>query len=223
MMKEVPIEVKPIFRADNKDEVEKMTFILRQLLLVRNGNYTKDDPIYIAIQRERMGEISELESKLDTAMIQLSFVPPPHPLEFTDNVAPYPYCITSEVFTRCYRAGADIKIHNIYREHNTVYARVTLCNYLEAKQTTSVPLEQLCGDAVPNKELRVQVGGNHYAKCAIQPIDYIMANGLDYLQGNVIKYVTRYKDKNGMEDLEKAAHYLRIMIEREKAKDASNT
>lgn len=72
-------------------------------------------------------------------------------------------------------------------------------------------------------ELKTQVGGDHYAKCAIQPIDYIMANGLDYLQGNVIKYVTRYKNKNGVEDLEKAAHYLRIMIEREKAKDASNT
>lgn len=77
-MKEVPIEVKPIFSADNEEEVVKMTYILRQLLLVRNGNYTKDDPFYLAIQRERMGEISELESKLDTAMIQLRFVPPPN-------------------------------------------------------------------------------------------------------------------------------------------------
>lgn len=245
MMKEVPIEVKPIFRADNADEVEKMTYILRQLLLVRNGNYTKDDPFYLAIQRERMGEISELESKLDTAMIQLRFIPPPHPPEYANNVAPYPYNISVEILTRCYRAGADIKIHNIYREDNTVYARVTILNYLASNHTTPVPVEPLCGEATPNKELReedteesaveinstpeyyselnTQVGGDHYAKCAIQPIDYIMANGPDYLQGNVIKYVTRYKNENGVEDLEKAAHYLRIMIEREKAKDASNT
>lgn len=72
-------------------------------------------------------------------------------------------------------------------------------------------------------ELKTQIGGNHYAKCAIQPIDYIMANGLDYLQGNVIKYVTRYKNKNGVEDLEKAAHYLRIMIEREKQNTKQET
>lgn len=74
----------------------------------------------------------------------------------------------------------------------------------------------------------LSVRGGNYTKgyhffLAIQPIEYIMENGLDYLQGNVIKYVTRYKNKNGVEDLEKAAHYLRIMIEREKAKDASNT
>ena len=245
MMKEVPIEVKPIFRADNEDEVEKMTYILRQLLLVRNGHYTKDDPFYLAIQRERMGEISELESKLGTAMIQLRFIPPPHSPEYANNVAPYPYNISVEIYTRCYRAGAEIKIHNIYREGNTVYARVTILNYLASNHSTPAPVEQLCGEAIPDKELRdedteesaveinstpeyyselnTQIGGDHYAKCAIQPIDYIMANRLDYLQGNVIKYVTRYKNKNGVEDLEKAAHYLRIMIEREKAKDASNT
>ena len=61
---------------------------------------------------------------------------------------------------------------------------------------------------------RRQVGGSHY-QLAIQPIDYIMDNGLDYMQGNVIKYVTRYKKKNGIDDLRKAAHYIEMMIERE--------
>lgn len=80
-------------------------------------------------------------------------------------------------------------------------------------------------DLPPQQEklaLASQVGGSHYKNYAIQPIEYIMENGLDYLQGNVVKYVTRFKDKNGVEDLKKAAHYLQIMIERETAKNVSN-
>lgn len=57
-----------------------------------------------------------------------------------------------------------------------------------------------------------QVGGSHYDK-AIQPWDYIIANNIGYLEGNIIKYVTRYKDKNGLQDLLKAQHYLKKLIE----------
>lgn len=60
-----------------------------------------------------------------------------------------------------------------------------------------------------------QVSGNHYKDCGIQPIEYIHANNLSYFQGNVVKYVTRYKDKAGKADLEKAIHYLELMIELE--------
>ena len=67
-------------------------------------------------------------------------------------------------------------------------------------------------------ELRKQVGGDHYSKLAIQPVEYINANKLTYLQGNVIKYVTRYKDKNGLQDLEKARHYIDMLIELEDKK-----
>lgn len=59
-----------------------------------------------------------------------------------------------------------------------------------------------------------QVGGNHY-KLPIQPIEYIYKNNLGYIEGNVIKYVTRHKTKNGREDLEKAIHYLQLLIEME--------
>lgn len=59
---------------------------------------------------------------------------------------------------------------------------------------------------------QIQIGGNHYAKLAIQPIDYIMKNNLDFCAGNVVKYVTRYKDKNGIEDLHKARHYIDLLI-----------
>ena len=58
-----------------------------------------------------------------------------------------------------------------------------------------------------------QIAGDHYKKLAIQPIEYNMANGLNYCQGNVVKYVTRYPDKNGVEDLLKARHYIDLLIE----------
>ena len=58
-----------------------------------------------------------------------------------------------------------------------------------------------------------QVGGRHYIEKSIQPWDYIIANKMGYLEGNIIKYVSRYKEKGGVEDLIKAAHYLDKLIE----------
>ena len=63
--------------------------------------------------------------------------------------------------------------------------------------------------------LKKQVGGNHYKDMAIQPVDFIHENGIGYIAGNVIKYVVRYKSKNGVEDLKKARHYLDMLIEKE--------
>jgi hypothetical protein len=60
-----------------------------------------------------------------------------------------------------------------------------------------------------------QVGGSHYKKCKIQPIEYIHANGLDFFQGNIVKYITRFRDKNGKQDLEKIKHYVDLLIELE--------
>lgn len=57
-----------------------------------------------------------------------------------------------------------------------------------------------------------QVGGSHY-QLPIQPIDYIMANGLGYCEANVVKYVSRWKSKGGVQDLKKAIHYLEMLIE----------
>ncbi len=59
----------------------------------------------------------------------------------------------------------------------------------------------------------IQVGGSHYKDMAIQPIDYIMRNRLDYCEGNIVKYVSRYRYKNGIEDLRKARHYIDMLIE----------
>lgn len=61
--------------------------------------------------------------------------------------------------------------------------------------------------------LTVQHGGNHYKDRGIQPIEFAQANNLDWKQFNVVKYVTRHKDKKGAEDLKKAIHYLQMALE----------
>lgn len=61
--------------------------------------------------------------------------------------------------------------------------------------------------------LQTQQGGTHYKDLKIQPIEYIHANGLDFFQGNIVKYATRHKDKNGAEDLRKVIHYAQLAIE----------
>lgn len=63
--------------------------------------------------------------------------------------------------------------------------------------------------------LDTQVGGAHYKSRAIQPVQYIHANGLGFCEGNVIKYVTRWASKGGLADLEKAKHYIELLIELE--------
>ncbi len=65
---------------------------------------------------------------------------------------------------------------------------------------------------MPDPQLR-QVGGSHYKDMSIQPIEYIMSNDLGYAEGAVVKYVTRWKDKGGVEDLKKAHHFLEMLID----------
>jgi hypothetical protein len=63
-----------------------------------------------------------------------------------------------------------------------------------------------------------QVGGDHYKDKAIQPWDYITGNEMAYLEGCIVKYISRHRDKGGLEDLHKARHYLDKLIEVEEAK-----
>ena len=58
--------------------------------------------------------------------------------------------------------------------------------------------------------MAVQHGGTHYKKLVIQPTEFCMRNGLDFCIGSILKYVTRYRDKNGVEDLRKAIHFVQI-------------
>ena len=58
-----------------------------------------------------------------------------------------------------------------------------------------------------------QVGGSHYKKYKIQPIEFITANEIGFIEGNVIKYLLRFKEKNGLQDLDKAIHYVELLKE----------
>ena len=62
-----------------------------------------------------------------------------------------------------------------------------------------------------------QTNPDHYSGLAIEPLDYIIANKMDFLEGNIIKYVTRYPNKGGVDDLIKARNYIDKLIERERA------
>ena len=64
--------------------------------------------------------------------------------------------------------------------------------------------------------LDTQVGGSHYKDMAIQPMEYSMANGLDACQHTAIKYITRFREKGGIQDLEKAKHVIDMLIEFER-------
>ena len=66
-----------------------------------------------------------------------------------------------------------------------------------------------------SSSLNVQIDGSHYKLLAIQPVQYIHSNKIGYFEGNVIKYVTRWRDKGGIADLEKAKHYIDLLIELE--------
>jgi hypothetical protein len=68
---------------------------------------------------------------------------------------------------------------------------------------------------LPTSALQTQVGGDHYAKMKIQPVEFIHANNLNFIEGSIVKYVARHRAKNGKQDLEKAKHFLEMLIELE--------
>ena len=73
--------------------------------------------------------------------------------------------------------------------------------------------------------LKIQQGGSHYKNLPIQPVEYAYANNLGFIEANVVKYVTRWRTKNGVDDLKKARHYLDLLISFEESKinDARGT
>lgn len=70
-------------------------------------------------------------------------------------------------------------------------------------------------DKLGGGALTSQEGGEHYKKHAIQPIEYTHANGLNFCEGNIVKYITRHRDKNGAEDIRKIIHYAELILQLE--------
>lgn len=63
-----------------------------------------------------------------------------------------------------------------------------------------------------NNPFAEQVGGSHYKSMKIQPVEFILANDLGFCEGNVVKYICRYKQKGGVQDLNKVIHYAQLLI-----------
>ena len=104
--------------------------------------------------------------------------------------------------------GGDIVAYRIHTKTNATTPPTQQESHTEETKTIQQEV----------KATETQVGGDHYTKLAIQPMQYSMENGLDALQHTVIKYVTRFRDKAGIEDLEKAKHCIDMLIEFERNK-----
>lgn len=90
-------------------------------------------------------------------------------------------------------------------------------NLLSKNTYTEKPVEaEGCEREEKVKALKEQVGGTHYKNMPIQPIEFIMANNLPFIEGSIVKYVCRWKQKGGKEDLEKVIHYATILLEQQK-------
>ena len=63
--------------------------------------------------------------------------------------------------------------------------------------------------------LQQQVAGDHYKSLKIQPIEFIHANSIPFAEGCAIKYLVRWREKGGIKDLEKAKHFIELLIELE--------
>ena len=74
-------------------------------------------------------------------------------------------------------------------------------------------MSRLKGHRSDLKATDKQIGGKHYKQYKIQPIEFIVKNKLSFIQGCVIKYICRFENKNGIEDLEKIKHYCDLQIQ----------
>lgn len=113
--------------------------------------------------------------------------------------------------------------HGFYRHFPSDYHQHVKQNVEKPNDCTSPPKQEniYIGLEVAEERgspLNKQVGGDHYKKLKIQPVEYNHANNLDFFQGNVVKYITRFRDKNGKADLEKAKHIIELLIELEYGK-----
>jgi len=138
-------------------------------------------------------------------------------------------CIDEDIFTldndrfaiaKAYEDGADY-VQNYYDEFEV---RTMSAEYWEVvmqleiwDKEVEVPEDFL--DPTEPSALGMQEGGSHYKDLGIQPIEYIIENNLDFIQGNMIKYATRHKDKGGKEDLLKVIHYANLAIELQYGED----
>lgn len=124
-------------------------------------------------------------------------------------------------------AEDNFMYHNCRDERQAAWENQLLDDYETPRPLSSVETDPLVNRITHQKGPKVsanvdltkplsqQIGGDHYRQGEIQPIEYIHANNMDFFSGNVVKYITRWKYKNGLEDLKKAKHYIELLMEQE--------
>lgn len=100
-------------------------------------------------------------------------------------------------------------------KHNVSLAAGYQCRHCDVDRRLGT---QAMEEKQEPKALDTQVGGGHYKDMAIQPMEYSMKNGLDACQHTAIKYISRFRDKGGIEDLRKAKHVIDMLIQFEEEK-----
>ena len=103
--------------------------------------------------------------------------------------------------------------------HNAEHGRLectlnedVLMHFTDGTQKATTPV---VSSSVTSSALNTQVGGEHYKQMKIQPVEYIHANNLSFLEGNVVKYITRHKTKNKAQDIRKIIHYCTLILQLE--------
>ena len=111
---------------------------------------------------------------------------------------------------------SDVSLKQLSRKHNVPID--TLKDWcMRGKRMRKAPSKsvgaKLAANPTTSSSFGTQVGGTHYQHLAIQPNEYITKNNLGWNEANVVKYITRWRSKGGVEDLRKARHYLDMLIE----------
>ena len=144
-------------------------------------------------------ELKRLELEADTAW--LAFV----------NT---PICSAEEAVARetLQTARANLAAHEEGREPVMQFVD----EFVDEKIEPTITFDDEFGDIEAFSAMYTQVGGDHYSKRAIQPIEFIAANDLNFMEGSIVKYIVRWRDKGGFQDLEKIKQYVDLLIKMEK-------
>lgn len=130
---------------------------------------------------------------------------PNSPLRRQDDTIPVPETVPDLAASPADFAASVPGMLDALREDDTAHMPAAVSALLDHPEIA--PFSK------PQSALDVQIGGDHYRSMAIQPVTYIESNGLDFLAGNVVKYVSRHKNKNGSADVRKAIHYCQLILE----------
>jgi hypothetical protein len=113
------------------------------------------------------------------------------------------------------------KIREYFRKHPDADVAKVAAKFEASKPMTYKMRGQVAAEWQPPavvpvpSALEVQVAGDHYRKMKIQPVEYIHKNGIPFIEGCIIKYASRWRDKGGIKDLEKIKHFADLLIELE--------